>query len=81
MPKKPLTLRELTKKLKPYGIVTMKRTRGKGSERILLKPNAPGSTKGPQYPIKDHGQSTEIHIPVILAILRRFDIDPDEFWD
>ncbi len=58
----------------------MQRRRGKGSERILLKPETPGSTKGPQIPIKYHGASTEIYIPVILAILRRFDIDPDDFW-
>jgi hypothetical protein len=78
MPKKALKLRELTKKLKPYGVVVLKK-RGKGSERILLQPDAPGSKKGPQYPIKDHGEGTEISIPVINAILRRFDIN--NFWD
>jgi hypothetical protein len=30
--------------------------------------------------IKHHGDSTEIYLPVIQAVLRRFEIDPDEFW-
>jgi hypothetical protein len=79
LPKKPLKLREFIKKLKPYGVVVMSTKRGKGSERILLLPNEPGSHKGAQYPIKDHGKDTEISIPVINAILRRFHID--DFWD
>jgi hypothetical protein len=77
--KRPLKLRELLKRLKPYGIVTMAK-RGKGSERILLQPESPGSKRGPQYPIKDHGQGTEIKLPVIDNILRRFHIDPSDFW-
>lgn len=80
MPKSPLKLRELIKKLKKYGIVTLE-NRGKGSEIILLKPNEPGSSKGPQYPLKNHGMGTEIAIPVIKAILRRFSIEESEFWD
>lgn len=79
MPKGPLTLRDLLKKLKKYGIVARYR-RGKGSEIILLKPSAPGSTQGPQYPIKNHGPGTLIKLPVVLAALRRFNIDPTEFW-
>lgn len=78
--KRPYTVRKLLKKLKPYGIVAMTRKRGKGSEFILVKPNAPGSTQGPQIPIKNHGSSTEIHYQVILSILRRFDINPKKFW-
>jgi hypothetical protein len=80
MPKRPYKLRELLKKLKPYGIVSLTEKRGKGSERILLKPNAPGSKKGPQYPIKNHGLGTEITKQVIDAILRRFGIDKKDFW-
>ena len=64
-----------------YGVESMKPQRGKGSERILVKPHQKGSKRGPQYPIKDHGPGTEITIPVIRAILRRFGIDEDEFWD
>ena len=80
MPKHPFQLRQLLQKLKPYGVISLKK-RGKGSERILLKPNEPGSKKGPQFPIKDHGQSTEINAKVIDAIIRRFEIDEDEFWN
>jgi hypothetical protein len=81
MPKRPYTLRELLKKLKPYGIIAMERRRGKGSELVLLKPDSPNSKRGPQIPIKNHGPSTEIYIPVILSILRRFNIDSTDFWD
>jgi len=80
MPSRPLKLRELLQKLKHYGVTTMTRSRGKGSEIILLKPVAPGSAKGPQFPIKNHGEGTQIHGQVIKALLRRFDIDEDEFW-
>jgi hypothetical protein len=79
MPKRPLKFRELIDKLQPYGIVVMAK-RGKGSEMILLKPDTPGSKQGPQFPIKHHGDGTEIYIPVINAVLRRFAINPDEFW-
>ena len=84
MPKGPLKLRELLRKLKPYGIGILKRERGgqrgKGSELILLQPNEPGSRQGPQYPIKNHGMGKEITVPVIDALLRRFNIDKKEFW-
>ncbi len=80
MPKKPLKINELKKKLKKYGVAVLKK-RGKGSEEILLLPDEPGSRNGPQYPIKNHGKQTEIHIPVINAILRRFGIDADDFWN
>ena len=75
-----LKLNTFLKKLKPYGIVPMSRKRGKGSEIILLKPDPPGSKKGPQYPIKNHGKQTEITRPVIDRVLERFNIDRDEFW-
>jgi hypothetical protein len=78
--KRPFPLRELLKRLKPYGIEVLTK-RGKGSEIILLKPNKPESRQGPQYPIKNHGPSTEISIPVIKALLRRFDIPEGDFWD
>jgi hypothetical protein len=56
-----------------------RKDRGKGSEIILVKPESPKSVKGPQYPIKNHGAGTEISIPVIKALLRRFNIT--DFWD
>jgi len=79
MPKHPFHLRKVLAKLKEYGVVPLSK-RGKGSEIILLKPEKPGSKKGPIFPIKDHGDSTEISFQVIDAILRRFGIDKKDFW-
>ena len=82
MPKKPLKLRVLLKKLLSYGVEQFpSKKRGKGSELILVLPDSPGSKQGPQYPIKNHGPGTEISVGVITALLRRFNIDPNEFWD
>jgi len=53
MPKKPLKYRELLRRLKPYGVIEII-SRGKGNERILIKPVKPGVMKGPQYPVKCH---------------------------
>jgi hypothetical protein len=78
MPKAPQKLKELLRRLAKYGVIVMSK-RGKGSEIVLLLPDAKNSTKGPQYPIKNHGTGTEIPIPVINAILRRFNIN--DFWD
>jgi len=79
MPKKPLKYRELLKHLKPYGVIQIV-SRGKGSERILIRPIKPGVMKGPQYPVKCHGLGTEIDDHVINAILRRFSIPATKFW-
>ncbi len=80
MPKPcPLKYRELIVRLKNFGVVVAEK-RGKGSEVILIQPTSPGSKQGPQIPIKHHGDNTEISKPVINAVLRRFNIDPDEFW-
>ena len=79
MPNKSLSLSDLLKRLRPFGIVTLKR-RGKGSERVLLLPNKDGSLKGKHHTIKDHGPQTPIYGPVIQSILKRFSIDPYEFW-
>ena len=81
MPKRPLPLNKFLKKLKKFGVKPMARNRGKGSEIILLKPETPGSKKGAQFPLKNHGKKTEIYIPVINAVLRRFRIEPEKFWD
>ena len=79
MSKHPLKYRDLLAKLKPYGIVPLKK-RGKGSEVVLLKPEGPGAKRGPMITIKHHADSTEIYLPVVKAVLRRFGIDEDEFW-
>lgn len=77
---RPLKLREFLKRLRGLGVEQLPNSRGKGSEIILIRPLHPGSRKGPQYPIKNHGAGTEIHRPVIAAALRVLGIDPDEFW-
>jgi len=77
--RKPLKRDELFKLLKRFGIETLKK-RGKGSELILLQPDIPGSKKGETFPIKDHGKETEYAVQVINAVLRRFRIDPNDFW-
>ena len=78
--KRPLKLREILERLRSYGIVVIP-GRGKGSELILVKPDQPGSKRGPQFPLKNHGMGTEISKPVINAILRRFGIPEKAFWE
>jgi N-acetylglucosamine kinase-like BadF-type ATPase len=75
-----LALRVFLKKLKKFGVVTLAK-RGKGSEIILMRPDSPEKKQGPQYPIKNHGSNTMIKRPVIKAVLRRFDISGDDFWN
>ena len=79
MPKKPLRVSELIKRLKPFGVVVLAR-RGKGSETVLLMPNAPDSKKGELYTLPNHGKKTEVYVSMIDALLRRFGITPDDFW-
>ena len=81
MAKRPYPFRKLARKLRrEFGILCDK-GRGKGSERMFYKPREPGTKKGPQHTIKCHGEGDEISILVIKAILERFGIPPEEFWD
>ena len=77
----PLKHRELLKKLKKFEVTEIV-SRGKGSERMLvLKSGFQGQKyKGPQYPVKCHGEGTEHSVRVIDAILRHFKIKPEDFW-
>ena len=68
----------MIKKLGKFGIVVLD-VRGKGSEKMLFRPLSEGSKKGLTYPIKYHGNNTEILAYAITAILRVFNIDEDEF--
>ena len=77
---RPLKYRELRKKLKEFCVIEDPHCRGKGSERVLIKPRSPGEMKGPQYTVKHHGEGCEISKPVIVALLRRFGIRPGDFW-
>jgi hypothetical protein len=76
---RPLSYRDLRKRLKKYGVE--ERRHGKGSHRIFIRPNVPGGNKGPQYPVRCHGEGDEIKAPVINALLRVLNIDPNDFWD
>lgn len=74
---KRLRCRALLHRLAAFGII---QARQRGSHIVLLKPAAPGSTKGPTYPVACHDPNTEISVAVIKAILRKFDIPEDRFW-
>ena len=74
----PLSYRELLQRLAPFGVVESPKG-GKGSERVLIQPD-PATGRGPQHTIKHHGDKTEIKVPVIRSILRRFNIRPEDFW-
>lgn len=71
--------RDLLKRLRIFDISEII-TRGKGSERILIKSGIGSKYKGPQIPIKYHGEGTEHSVRVINSVLRRFNIDPEIFW-
>lgn len=76
----PLKHRDLLKKLKKFGIIEIP-SRGKGSERMLILESGMGSKyQGPQIPIKCHGEGTEHSKRVIDSVLRRFNINPEDFW-
>jgi len=78
--KRPLKKDDLLERLRRRFNIQIIKKRGKGSELILLQPSEPGSKKGEIFTIKDHGKKTEYPIPVINAVLRRFQIDPEDFW-
>lgn len=79
-PKYALTVRKLLQRLSSYGVI-IRTGAGKGSETVLVRPTNPTvPTKGPQYTIKHHRDSDEISGHIISAILRRFSINPNEFW-
>lgn len=81
MSRPPAELRyhQLIKKLKDFGVVEVD-SRGKGSEKYLVRPNIPGTTQGPSYTIRCHGTGDIIRSGTIRACLRRLQIDPEEFW-
>jgi len=82
MPNPPgsLKYRELIRRLSKFGVVESTK-RGKGSERYLVRPIIPGTTKGPSATIRCHGSGDEIKIGAITACLRRLNIDPKDFWE
>ena len=81
MPNPPGSLKyhELIRRLKKFGVIESTK-RGKGSERYLIRPIVPGTTKGPSVTVRCHGAGDEIKIGSITSCLRRLGIDPKEFW-
>jgi hypothetical protein len=71
----PIAYSELRKKLRSLG-VTEKIKHTHRNTRILC----PKGEDFPFYPIHHHGDQREVKIPEINAILRRFGIDPNDFW-
>ena len=48
---------------------------------MLFKPEKPGSKKGLQCPIKNHGKNTEFSVGAITRILRLLEIEKSDFLD
>ena len=81
MPKS-LKLRELLLRLSDFGVIEHPNpARGKGSETVVYKPSEPGSMKGPICTLTNHGKGTTLGTGIVLACLRRFQIDKDEFFN
>ena len=79
MPKK-LKAKEFLRRLTDFGVIVHPNpARGKGSEIVLLKPNSPDSLQGPQFTLPHHGSGRDLKDGIVLACLRRFGIDKDEF--
>ncbi len=49
--------------------------RGKGSERIIYHPNVNGRSES--FPIKCHGDNTQISVGVVSSLIRRFQLPRD----
>ena len=79
MPKS-LSYHEFLKRLARFGVVEVAK-RGKGSERYLVRPTVPGTTKGPSHTIRCHGKGDTVKIGTMTSCLRRLQIDPKNFWD
>ncbi len=76
---KALSYGELISRLKKFGVIELPQ-RGKGSERYLVKPIIPGTTKGQSYTIRCHGKSDTVKLGTLTACLRRLQIDQKDFW-
>lgn len=76
---RPQKYREVIKKLRTrdekFEILA---NRGKGSERIIFHPDINGRPES--FPIKCHGEGTEIRVGILTALIRRFDL-PRGFFD
>jgi hypothetical protein len=50
--------------------------RGKGSERLIVNP-----ATGASFPIRHHKDSEDVPVPVIRAMLRRFDVTVEQWME
>ena len=71
-----LRYRDLRTRLRPFGV--QEEDRG-GGRRMLFKEDVEGQKAS--YPIHPHSEHHEFGPPIIRAILRRFKIPPDVFWN
>ena len=76
----PLKIQALLRKLRKLGVQVIP-DRGKGSHVMLCKPEKPGSKKGLQCPVKNHGKNTEFSVGTITRILRLLEIEKSDFLD
>lgn len=73
---KAITYRELRKRLQDHDSQFQFLTnRAKGSERMIYHPNINGQAKS--YPVKCHGENTEIYVGHIRSITQRFKLPND----
>jgi len=73
---RPYKFRELIKVLKKHDPrFELWVNRGKGSERIIYHPNINGRAES--FPVKCHGEGTELRKRVISAVVRRFKLPDD----
>ncbi len=71
--------RELRKKLAKYDKRFEEHVnRGKGSHRVIFHPDIDGEVA--HYPVKYHGENTELGKGYLKAFIRRFNL-PDDFFD
>lgn len=73
---KPYKFRELVRILKKHDPrFEFWESRAKGSERMIYHPNINGRPES--FPLKYHGENTELRKGVISAIIRRFNLPKD----
>jgi predicted RNA binding protein YcfA (HicA-like mRNA interferase family) len=73
---RPYKYRELVKALKKYDKrFEFLERRGKGSHRMIYHPDINGRSQS--FPVKHHGDNTELRKGVISAIIRRFELPED----
>ena len=69
----PRKYREIVKRLRRYDQqFEFWDERGKGSHRIIYHPDINGISRS--YPVKCHGNNTELSGPVIADIIKRFEL-------